>query len=152
MLKKIEFWFHLTKNQGVGCRKRKRPPNSLGLTCALTQEMKLSLYFTPDLRQQRRHSAADYSKNQWSQQPRQLQDEERGEAGSSQRSVSESFHAFLHRKVYFPCLGLETGTARSGYKIFLIFFNSLTFRSGVSFSGNGASSILATKSAPTIQL
>jgi integrase/recombinase XerD len=30
----------------------------------------------------------------------QLQHYERGEAGSSQRSVSESFHAFLHQKSF----------------------------------------------------
>jgi site-specific recombinase XerD len=35
----------------------------------------------------------------------QLQREERGEAGSSQRSVSESFHAFLQGEIlWFPAL------------------------------------------------
>ena len=48
MLKKIEFWFHLTKKYGIGGRERKRPPSSLGIPCAIAQEMEVSLYFTPD--------------------------------------------------------------------------------------------------------
>jgi hypothetical protein len=48
MLKKIEIWFHLTKNYGIGGRKRKRPPSSLGVPCAIAQEMEVFLYFTPD--------------------------------------------------------------------------------------------------------
>src|SRR4028118_899012 len=48
--------------------------------------------------EQRRNSAADYSRNQRSQQPRTVAALFRGEARSSQRSDRESFHAFLHRK------------------------------------------------------
>jgi hypothetical protein len=48
MLKKIEIWFHLTKNLGVGGRERKTPLSSLGVPCAIAQEMEVCLYFTPD--------------------------------------------------------------------------------------------------------
>jgi hypothetical protein len=48
MLKKIEIWFHLTKNYGIGGRERKRPLSSLGTPCAIAQEIEMSLYFTPD--------------------------------------------------------------------------------------------------------
>jgi len=51
--------------------------------------------------EQRRNGAADYSRNQRSQQPRTVAALLRGEAGSSQRSVSESFHAFLQGEIPF---------------------------------------------------
>ncbi|MEG4495546.1 site-specific integrase [Microcoleus sp. D3_18_C4] len=52
--------------------------------------------------EQRRNPAADYSRNQWSQQPRTVTALLRSEAGSSQRSDGESFHAFLRGEEVFP--------------------------------------------------
>ena len=53
------------------------------------------------LPEQRRDSAAGDSRNQRPQQPRTIAALLRGEAGSSQRSVSESFHAFRKRDSSF---------------------------------------------------
>ncbi len=55
--------------------------------------------------EQRRDWAADYSRNQRSQQPRTIAALFRREAGSSQRSDREFFHAFLQGKYsFFPAL------------------------------------------------
>ena len=59
-----------------------------------------------DSDEQRGHSAADYSRNQRSQQPRTVAALLIGEARSSQRSVSLTFHAFLQGETWIsPCRG-----------------------------------------------